>query len=311
MRRKYINYYGFTIKYLRVLLSKLQFRIERTMKVSMWIAGFLIIIFITLFFLYTWQFVPEFKSSKNIHSHRLMATMTWPEIEKAAKAGDIVIIPLGAASKEHGFHLPMNTDQITADYFRDQVLERFEKAIAAPTITYSYYPAFTEYPGSITLDMQTATQMITETCRVLAKQGFKKFYIINIGISTIKPLKIAQQELKREKILMEFSNSTVIDQQPEIVNLIQQKRGTHADEIETSMMLYIAPNVVNMQKAVRDDHPELIPGGLTRNSKNKEGVYSPSGVWGDPTLATKEKGKIITQVTINYLVNQIKQFVLS
>src|SRR2546427_370004 len=68
----------------------------------------------------------------------------------------------------------------------------------------------------------------------------------------------------------------------------KQEGGTHADEIETSMMLYIDPASVDMKKAVKDYHPSEM-GGLTRDP-NKAGTYSASGVYGDATLATRGGG---------------------
>jgi len=80
--------------------------------------------------------------------------------------------------------------------------------------------------------------------------------------------------------------------------------GTHADEIETSMMLYIAPESVDMKKAVKDYHGDQ-PGGLTRDPHG-EGTYSPTGVWGDATLATREKGKIVTEALVKAVLADIE-----
>jgi creatinine amidohydrolase len=85
----------------------------------------------------------------------------------------------------------------------------------------------------------------------------------------------------------------------------KEEGGTHAEEIETSMMLYIAPDSVDMKKAVRDYHPSK-EGGLTRDPNGK-GTYSPSGVWGDATLATREKGKIVVEALVRSVLGEIEQ----
>ena len=77
--------------------------------------------------------------------------------------------------------------------------------------------------------------------------------------------------------------------------MAQQDGGTHADEIETSMMLYIAPHSVDMGKAARDYHPGQ--GRLTR-TPGGEGIYSPTGIFGDATLATLEKGRIVVEAKV-------------
>jgi creatinine amidohydrolase len=84
----------------------------------------------------------------------------------------------------------------------------------------------------------------------------------------------------------------------------KQEGGTHADEIETSMILYMDPSAADMSKAVKDYHPAG-QGGLTRDPKGP-GTYSPTGTWGDPTLATREKGKIVTEALVDAIARQIE-----
>src|SRR5262249_53171061 len=79
-----------------------------------------------------------------------LADLTWPEAEKALKPETVVVIPIGAESKEHGPHLKLRNDAILADYFTRQVLES-AAVVVAPAVNYHYYPAFVEYPGSTTL----------------------------------------------------------------------------------------------------------------------------------------------------------------
>ena len=68
-------------------------------------------------------------------------------------------------------------------------------------------------------------------------------------------------------------------------------------------MLAIAPDVVDMDKAVKDYHPGR--GGLTRNAQ-EQGVYSPSGVYGDPTLATRAKGELLVEALIAGILQDIE-----
>ena len=76
------------------------------------------------------------------------------------------------------------------------------------------------------------------------------------------------------------------------------------------MMLYIKPGIVNMSKAVKDYHPRE-GRGLTRDPKNQAaGVYSASGIYGDPTLASVEKGEAIVEAMIQYIVDDIKKLIL-
>jgi creatinine amidohydrolase len=231
----------------------------------------------------------------------LLENLTWDEAEPILAPDAVVVIPLGAECKEHGRHLQLNNDFLMAEYFKRRVLAAAPRGvIIAPTINYSFYPAFLEYPGSTSLSMDTARAMITEIVRSLAHYGPRRFYILNTGISTVKPLAQAAAELAKDNILLRYTDLT---KQDPVEKKVRQSAGTHADEIETSMMLYIAPESVQMKKAARDLNPKQ-PGGLTRDPKG-EGIYSPTGAWGDPTLATREKGQAVVESLLTTILKEI------
>jgi creatinine amidohydrolase len=188
-----------------------------------------------------------------------------------------------------------------AEYFKQRVLAATPKGVVvAPTINYSYYPAFLEYPGSTTLSMNTARDMFIDIARSLAHYGPRRFYVLNTGLSTLAPLAQAAAKLADDGILLRYSDFSKDDP---VEAKIRQSGGTHADEIETSMMLYISPASVQMKKATRDFNPHQ-PGGLTRDSKGK-GTYSPTGAWGDPTLATREKGQAVVESNLASILKDI------
>jgi creatinine amidohydrolase/Fe(II)-dependent formamide hydrolase-like protein len=81
----------------------------------------------------------------------------------------------------------------------------------------------------------------------------------------------------------------------------KEEGGRHADEIENSM-----PSTVDMSKAVKDFHPSP-EGGLPRNPQS-EGAYSPSGVHGDATLATHEKGDLLVRIAVAGILKEIEEF---
>ena len=93
-----------------------------------------------------------------------LENLTWIEAEKILTSETVVVIPLGAAAKEHGPHLKLKNDWLMAEYLKDRVL-RSSAVVVAPTINYSFYPAFVEYPGSTTLQLETARNMVVDVCR--------------------------------------------------------------------------------------------------------------------------------------------------
>jgi creatinine amidohydrolase len=232
----------------------------------------------------------------------LLEQLSWDEAEHALTPDRVVVIPLGAESKEHGRHLQLNNDWLMAEYLKERVLAA-APVVVAPTINYSYFPAFLEYPGSTSLRKEAARDMVVDICHSLASYGPRRFYILNTGISTIRPLSEAVKALASEGVTLKYFEWDEIDA---VVKKVQQEEGgTHADEIETSMMLVIAPNTVRMSRAVKDLSPDR-RGPLTRNPKATEGTYSRTGAWGDPTLATKEKGQILVEATVKAILGDIE-----
>ena len=228
--------------------------------------------------------------------------LTWIEAEEAIKKHDVVLIALGARTKEHGPHLPLNNDFTMAEYLKEQVSKEVP-VIILPTLQYGYYPAFLEYPGSISLQHDTFKNVIIDICTSMNGYGIKKFYILNTGVSTLRPLKDAAEELEKQNIILHYFNILEIDKKLS-KDFLEQDGGTHADETETSIMLHIAPDSVDLTKAVKDFDSRPDRKGLTRDPQG-EGIFSPSGIWGDPTLATKAKGKKITDSMIKEIIKQV------
>jgi creatinine amidohydrolase len=212
------------------------------------------------------------------------------------------VIPLGAAAKEHGPHLRLDNDHQLAEYFRRRVLAA-SAVVVAPTIPYHFYPSFLEYPGSTHLRMETARDLVVDIVQSLAAYGPRRFYVLNTGVSTIGPLKASAVELSKAGLVMHFTDILEVAGPAEAA-VRKQPEGTHADEIETSMMLYIAPDRVDMRQAARDIN--LSTGrGLTR-IQGRPGRYSPTGIYGDATLATREKGRIVVEAMVEGILREIE-----
>lgn len=232
----------------------------------------------------------------------LLEDLTWVEAEKALTDKTVVVIPLGAAAKEHGPHLKLKNDWLMAEYLKRRVLEGSD-VVVAPTVNYNFYPAFLEYPGSTSLRVETARDLIIDVCRSLARHGPRRFYVLNTGVSTLRALQPAAESLAKEGIVLRYTDLLKITG-PVVKAVGKQEGGTHADEIETSMMLHMAPDTVDMRRAAKDYHPSA-ERGLTRDPKGR-GVYSATGIYGDATLATKEKGEKITKALLEGIFAEIE-----
>jgi creatinine amidohydrolase len=244
------------------------------------------------------------QSSKPGGKAVVLEDLPWPQAEQALSSNTVVVIALGAAAKEHGPHLPLSTDFLTAEYLRKRVAERADVVIA-PTVNYHFYPAFLEYPGSTSPRMATARDLIVEVCRSLARFGVRRFYVLNTGYSTRGPLTRSAEILALEGVLLRFTDFETL-LAPVVKTLGKQTEGTHADEIETSQLLFIAPASVDISKGRTDYGVRKGQGPFTRDPA-KPGLYSRTGVYGDPTLATREKGEKIMEAAVQGVLDEIAE----
>ena len=232
-----------------------------------------------------------------------LETHSWVEAEKLLQPDAVVVIPLGAALKEHGPHLRLRNDLILAEYFAGRV-EAAASVVITPPLTHHFYPAFLDYAGSTSLTLDTARDSTVQVVRSLARYGPKRFYVLNTGISTTRALEPAAALLAQEGILMRYTDFGAAAERA-AVGVREQAIGSHADEIETSMMLYIDAASVDMRLAVKDSAPVSTPFRLNRQPGGT-GTHSPSGVWGDATLATREKGRVVVEGVVAAILKDVE-----
>ena len=231
-----------------------------------------------------------------------VAEKTWPDIEAAIANNAVAILPIAASCKEHGKHLPMATDYIQAEWLTSQLISQIN-AVIWPSVTYGYYPAFVDYPGSCSLEESTFEKIVVEVIHNITSAGARQIYLLNTGISTIPPLKNVVKilnDLVKIKLINIYSGENFSKVEKSIK---QQIRGSHADEIETSIMLAIAPDKVNMELA--DTCTEEKQLGPLNRTQQDQANYSPSGVYGDATLATAEKGKLLVAAMLKDVLRSL------
>lgn len=204
-------------------------------------------------------------------SHHFIERMRWDEVARRIRDGAAAILPIGAAAKQHGFHLPLNTDRIQAEWLAARLAVR-----------------------------EIAAGILGSGCRTLI--------VLNTGMSTLAPVDRALTRLdtSRVKHLWIYGGTRYPRAARE---LAEQSHGSHADELETSLMLAITPQVVDMARA--EASPVLkqaTPGALTPSDENSPN-YSRSGSYGDPTLATPAKGEALVAAMLDDLIEQVAVFI--
>lgn len=223
---------------------------------------------------------------------RFIANLSWDEAHLALAAGAPAILPIGAGSKQHGFHLPMAADAIQAEWFALE-LAKMCGGLIWPTVTYGHYPNFDLYPGSVSIMNDTFQSLVAEIIETMLEQTASCVFVLNSGISTITAVESAAarcSEPGKVVALHVYEGATFLRVRSSIM---KQQAGCHADEIETSIMLVIKPSSVDLSRAAPSEAGRgLSPGRLSPDDVQSPN-YSRSGSIGDPRLADVQSGRLL------------------
>lgn len=232
-----------------------------------------------------------------------MINMTRDEIKDSFKKTSVAVLPIGAL-EQHGHHLPLGTDIIIAEELGRRVCKETE-ALLLPAIPFGYSWVWRNIPGTITLKQHNVEEIIKDTASSLDRYGVKNLIVINGHDANNASMKYAARELEDEigiKVIYIFYPD-MNEVMKEIMESDTWYGLIHACEFETSLMLAINPELVNMDKAVKEypDKP-LLYGKSTISL----GDLSKSGVYGDSTRATQEKGEKLLNIFTKKIVDIIK-----
>jgi len=242
-----------------------------------------------------------------------LGELSWPQAERRIRSAPVVIVPFGAGAKEHGPHLPMNADALVMEYLCQQAVDSLE-VLVAPPILHGWFPAFREFPGTEVQDADVFTDYVFQVAHSLVRQGAQRIVFLNTGIAraTGLPISIAARELRVRTGTPTLVVSWGDLETPEADALASERVGGHAGEMETSIHLFLQPTLVDMTRAVEDyrspgvDQPGYAPGLFSRNPDDP--AYSETGLFGDPTLATPEKGEALLTIMTRQWLEALRGF---
>ncbi|MBB13895.1 hypothetical protein CMK22_01425 [Candidatus Poribacteria bacterium] len=233
------------------------------------------------------------------------ATSTWQECRSFLGRHPFAILPLGA-TEQHGLHLPQNTDSLIAEALALQV-GRESMGMILPTIPIGYSWVWRDYPGSLTFSFDTFRAVIKDIVVSLDRNGCRALLILTTHGANPQPIKYASRELVDHtaiRVLRAFyPNLSQI--MTDADSTTWQNSNFHAEEFETSLMLYLHPNLVDMTKAVSEYPPYSLAYEM---STLPMGALSESGVFGDATVATAKKGERWFNLCVANIVKVWKEF---
>jgi creatinine amidohydrolase len=263
---------------------------------------------------------------------RKFLEMSWIDVQSAATKDPLVIIPAGQIV-QHGPHLPVATDIWQAEGCSSRILDALalkgHEAILGPTVSFSFSPAQEGFPGYINLTPETLADQVEQISTCLARQGFRRQAVVLFGPGSWSSLNIAASRLARDKtaklLILDGLNSARAagGHLLEGVDTKNGKYDVHAGELETSLMLAVAPHLVNMDLAV-SHYSELYASffnhatmrGALQQQMGAIGFddwrdFGADGVTGDATRATAAKGNAILDLAVNEIVRHFEHFVLN
>lgn len=222
------------------------------------------------------------------------------EVQQRLREQSLAILPIGAL-EAHGPHLPTGTDNLLAAAIAERVAERVG-GVLLPLLPYGQVWSLQDFPGSLSVSAETLTRLLVELGLSLQRQGAALLAIINGHVGNGPALQAAARQLYQQKgpLTYVFTYPGLSEIAPQVCSSRPLPGGYfHADEIETSMALYVAPGVVRMDQAVPEE-PQLPPDFLYRPVPWSE--ITRTGVLGDPTQATPEKGAALIEGIVERIV---------
>lgn len=227
----------------------------------------------------------------------IIETMTMVEFEEGLRATRTVLVPFGSV-EEHGSHLPLSTDTIQA-YEVGKKAARLIPLFVAPPVHYGSCRSTSCHPGTISITTGTLKALMKDIVRSFYQQGLRNVIIItgHAGGSHRMALQDAGEELLSE--LPELKIAVVTEYElacHEGKDIIETVGDSHAGEIETSRIMHSHPDLV---KGCAEREFPCFPQGLLVRNKRK---YWPGGVWGDPSKASVEKGRLIEDLVVAKVV---------
>ena len=237
--------------------------------------------------------------------------LSWPEAKKTLGKVDVALLPVGAI-EQHGPHLPLDTDSFDADYLAHQVAKACQTPppLVLPLIPYGVSYHHDSFPGTLSVSNESLARFVYDVGVSAARNGIAKLIIINGHGGNSATLHHAAQMINRDTRIFTCVDSGETSD-TDIYAIAETKNDVHAGEIETSTSLAVRPELVDMKKA-KALVPKFSSKYLDFTSKYSVGWYarteqiSKSGVFGDPTRASAEKGEAIWEVQIRHLVSLVE-----
>lgn len=216
----------------------------------------------------------------------ILENITMNEFKKYMRQTKTIVFPFGTI-EEHGSHLPLNTDSLIIQEVLKLVAKR-KKFFLAPVVYYGVCTPTRDHPGTISIGPETLRRFSYDLVSEAYKKGLRNFLLISGHGGS---LHMAALKETAEKLVENLKDIKIAAFSPydllwkELSNIADTPNDSHAGEIETSMMLYLSPELVKGRAP--EEYPKIPKPFIVKNKMK----YWPGGVWGNPQKASAKKGE--------------------
>jgi creatinine amidohydrolase/Fe(II)-dependent formamide hydrolase-like protein len=236
----------------------------------------------------------------------LVAHMTWEEARERFGTAEIALLPVGS-TEQHGPHLTLDTDTFDAEYLAIEAARRVSspRPLVLPAIPYGVAYHHMDFPGTLSVNPDVLSRIVVEVGLSVARHGITKLVIVNGHGGNTPALQYAAQIVNRDARIFTCVDSGETSE-VEVRALIDTPNDVHSGEFETSTSLATRPHLVRTDR-LRRSVPRFSSKYLDFTSKNsvewyaRTAHFSESGVLGDPTRASREKGEKLWAIMIAHL----------
>ena len=237
-----------------------------------------------------------------------LAELHWPEVDKLDREKVVAVIPVGSM-EQHGPHLPFQVDTFVSSRLAEDLEKGMPEILLVPPIWTGVSAHHMDFPGSITLRAKVFIDVLHDICASLRHHGFRRFVLLNGHGGNRSSLEVLGQELFVEFGLT-VNTLAYWDLVPDLVKSLKKSKSKgmgHSGELETSLMLHLAPHLVNqpdIPKGVLGVEDEGPTEGIKRYVNMKE--HSAEGVIGMPSAASAEIGAKLYLGALNALQQAVR-----
>jgi creatinine amidohydrolase len=210
------------------------------------------------------------------------------------------IVPVGSL-EQHGAHLPLSTDSLITEYIATRVVQKMPSFILPAIsygVSYEHKPMF-----NLSIHNSTLSHVISDICISLVENGIKSIVLLNGHYGNMG--------------VLQYISQNVHGKVPENIRIfsinywhMMQHKFDHAGEVETSLVLAISPELVKMEKAEPNSKKifdsKIMYSSITNNPGSFLNITG-NGVWGDPTIATAQKGRELLYEIVKNLIHTIHE----